>query len=189
MKRHRFLTLCTVFLCISMTASAQENNVLTLSGGYSFANIEDYDTSGTGWRINALYEFNRKGDPLAQGVAIGFISVSASGPEGVTSQKAEYTISSLPVYYSPKYMFGGESIKGFLRAALGIQFSWLSRTGGVATLEANDIGFYGGAGAGLMLMLGETMFVNAEYEWAYLSNSYYRDGFMNSVMGGVGFRF
>ena len=31
--------------------------------------------------------------------------------------------------------------------------------------------------------------VNLEYEWAYLSNSWYRDGFINSVMLGLGFKF
>jgi len=26
--------------------------MVTINGGYSFANIEDRDTKGTGWRIN-----------------------------------------------------------------------------------------------------------------------------------------
>jgi opacity protein-like surface antigen len=189
MKPYRFLLILTIFVLASLTAWSQPKDVLTISGGYVFANIEDYDTSATGWRINLLYESNPKGAPLAHGAAIGFMSLSATGPEPLTGgQKAEYTVSTLPIYYAPKYMFGADKFKAFLKGAVGIQMSWLSRTGGVAEISSNDFGFYGGAGAGVMLMLGEEMFVNAEYEWAYLSNSYYKDGFLNSVMAGIGFR-
>jgi hypothetical protein len=40
-----------------------------------------------------------------------------------------------------------------------------------------------------MLNLGEKAFITAEYEWAYMSNSFYRDGFINSAMAGIGFKF
>jgi hypothetical protein len=189
MKRYRLFLILIVVLCASLTAWSQKTDVLTLSGGYTFANVEDYDTSATGWRINLLYEMNPKGAPLAHGASIGYFSLSAKGAAtGTGGQQAEYTISTLPIYYAPKYMFGAENFKAFVKGAVGIQMSWLSRTGGVAEISSNDFGFYGGAGAGLMLMLSEDMFVNAEYEWAYLSNSYYKDGFMNSIMGGIGFR-
>jgi hypothetical protein len=189
MKRYRSLLILIVVICASLTAWSQPKDVLTLSGGYTFANVEDYDTSATGWRINLLYELNPKGAPLAHGASIGFMSLKATGPAvGTGGQKAEYTVSTLPIYYAPKYMFGSENFKAFLKGAVGMQLSWLSRTGGLGELSTNDFGFYGGAGAGVMLMLSEDMFINAEYEWAYLSNSYYKDGFMNSIMGGIGFR-
>ena len=54
MKKPFFITF---LILLSMKALCQENMV-TLSGGYSFANIEDTDLKGTGWRINGLYEFN-----------------------------------------------------------------------------------------------------------------------------------
>jgi hypothetical protein len=40
-----------------------------------------------------------------------------------------------------------------------------------------------------MLFLKENFFINAEYEIAWASNSYYKDGWINSAMGGIGFRF
>jgi hypothetical protein len=40
-----------------------------------------------------------------------------------------------------------------------------------------------------MLGLGEKLFLNAEYEIAYVSNSFYDDGWLNSVMFGLGIKF
>ena len=49
--------LLLVLAFVSTFALCQEN-VVTLSGGYSFANIEDADANANGFRINGLYEFN-----------------------------------------------------------------------------------------------------------------------------------
>jgi len=53
-------------------------------------------------------------------------------------------------------------------------------------VTANDFGFYGGGGAGLMYFVNESVFINAEYEVAYMTNSFYRNGVMNSVLLGIG---
>jgi len=173
-------------ISFSIAAMAQEN-MFTLSGGYAFANIEEVDTDATGWRINALYEFNPSGGKLAHGLSVGYIGTSADYT--VLTAPVEYKLNSVPIYYAPKFMFGSESIKGFVKGALGAQFSSIKRTGTASEVKDNDLGFYGGASAGVMKTLGEKMFINAEYEWAYLSNSFYKDGFMNSVMLGIGMRF
>ena len=55
-------------------------------------------------------------------------------------------------------------------------------------VETQDTGFYGGASLGAMYSFNEKVFINAEYEWTYLSNSYYRDGEVQSAMIGLGFR-
>jgi hypothetical protein len=85
-------------------------------------------------------------------------------------------------------MLGNDKIKGFIKGALGMQFSFLKRTA-LVELTDNDFGFYGGGGGGIMFNITETVFINAEYEIAWLSNSYYKDGWMNTAMGGIGFRF
>jgi hypothetical protein len=40
-----------------------------------------------------------------------------------------------------------------------------------------------------MFLLKENIFVNAEYEIAWASNSMYKDGWMNNISGGLGFKF
>ena len=124
---------------LSISAISQEN-MATLSGGYSFANIEDTDVKGTGWRINGLYEFNPLGGMFAHGFSFGYINLSAS--EGIGQQAIDISVNSFPIYYAPKVMFGNEKV-----------------------------------------------FINAEYEIAYASNSWYKDGWMNTIMAGLGFKF
>ena len=154
-------------ILVSFKAFSQENMV-TISGGYSFANIEDSDNKGTGWRINGLYEFNPLGSKIAHGFSFGYISLSAT--EGVGVKEIKSTIHSFPLYYAPKVMFGNEKIKAFIKGALGTQFASIKREG-LVNLSDNDFGFYGGGGAGIMIFLKENIFINAEYEIAWASNS------------------
>jgi opacity protein-like surface antigen len=85
-------------------------------------------------------------------------------------------------------MFGKEKIKIFVKGALGMQYSSLKREG-IVTISDNDFGFYGGGGAGIMLYLKENIFINAEYEIAWASNNCYKDGWINTASGGIGFKF
>jgi|WetSurSiteA1Bulk_404760.scaffolds.fasta_scaffold13897_2 hypothetical protein len=178
MKRNIFITFLVL---LSLKALSQESMV-TLSGGYSFANIEKSDVRATGWRINGLYEFMPVGTYVAHGFSFGFITLSA------TADNTKSTVTSLPVYYAPKLIFGSEKIKGFIKGALGTQFAWIKREGFV-TLSDNDFGFYGGGGAGILLFLKDNIFINAEYEIAYASNSFYKDGWISTAGGGIGFKF
>jgi hypothetical protein len=170
---------------LSLKALAQENMV-TVSGGYSFANIEDSDTKGTGWRINGLYEMNPMGGKFAHGIAIGYINLSAT--KTVDQKTVTRTTGSLPVYYAPKVMFGNDKIKAFIKGALGMQYAWLKRESNVE-VNSSDFGFYGGGGAGIMIFIKENVFINGEYEIAWASNSWYKDGWINTASGGIGFKF
>ena len=172
-------------ILISVKAFSQEN-MITISGGYSFANIEDTDTKATGWRVYGLYEFNPAGAVLAHGFSIGYISISAS--ESAGQQEIKSTINSFPVYYAPKVMFGKEKLEIFIKGALGMQFATLKREG-VVSISDKDFGFYGGGGGGIMLFLKENIFINAEYEIAWASNNYYKDGWISTAGGGIGFKF
>ena len=182
MKRNILITCMILF---SFGSFAQENMV-TLSGGYAFANIEDNDTKGTGWRINGSFEFNPSGGMFAHGISVGYIHLSAT--DGVGQQTITNNVNSFPIYYAPKVMFGSDKFKFFVKGALGTQIAHLEREGSI-TLSDNDMGFYGGGGAGIMFFINEKIFINAEYEIAWASNSWYKDGWMNSAMGGIGFRF
>ncbi len=174
-----------VLVLVTMQANSQENMV-TINGGYSFANIEDRDTKGTGWRINGLYEYNPQGGMLAHGVSFGYINLTSE--EAGISQSGKVTVNSFPLYYAPKLMFGGDRLKAYVKGVLGMQFASL-KWERYAELDDSDFGFYGGGGAGIMVNLGEKIFINAEYEIAWASNSWYKDGWMNTAMGGIGFKF
>lgn len=168
-----------------LTAYSQESAVI-LNGGYAFATIKDYDDPASGWRINGSYEFNPNEGILAHGIVFGYASVSAIKTEGLGNLKT--TVSTIPIYYAPKIMIGSEKARLFVKGAIGMQFASLKREG-VVTFTDSDAGFYGGGGGGGMLFITETIFVNAEYEIAYAKNNFYGDGWLNSVMGGIGIKF
>ena len=177
--------LITLLILLSMKALSQETMV-TLSGGYSFATIEDTDIKATGWRINGLYEINPMGGKFAHGISFGYIGLK--GSEGAGASTTNYTINSFPFYYAPKVMFGSDKFKAFIKGALGMQFAGLKKEG-LLTFKDDDWGFYGGGGAGIMIFIKENIFINGEYEIAWASNSWYKDGWMNTAMGGIGLKF
>jgi len=185
MKRN-LLTL--TLMCLCAIAMAQENR-FSVSGGYAFGNIEDgtADADASGFRINAVYEFNPGASSFSHGFALGYIGTTADFRSG--SENTNYKLNSFPIYYAPKFTIGQGNLKLFVKGALGTHITGYQRTGALTEITSTDMGFYGGLGAGITLNLGEKLFLSAEYEWAYMSNTFYRDGFINSAMAGIGFRF
>ena len=123
---------------------------------------------------------------IAHGFSVGYIHLTAT--DGVGQQSVTSTVNSFPIYYAPKVMFGKERIKLFIKGALGAQFAGLKREGAIS-ISDNDFGFYGGGGAGILIFLKDNIFINGEYEIAWASNSWYKDGWINTAGGGIGFKF
>ena len=182
MKRILFIA---VILLLAGTVAWTQESLVTFSGGYAFANLSESETNATGWRINGLYEFNPQGGKLAHGISFGFISTAATA----SAEDAEYNLHTWPLYYAPKIMFGKDKFKAFVKGAMGLHFSNYKRTGSAGEVDFNDTGFFGGASAGVMIFIKENIFINAEYEWAFMSNSDIQNVMMNSAMGGLGIRF
>jgi opacity protein-like surface antigen len=177
MKKH---ILIIVILLLPGMALSQES--ITLSGGYSFADPEKYNTDATGFRITGTYEigpFEKK--RWQHGLSFGYVLTEAPATVDVT-------IRTLPFYYAPKLLIGSGKVKAFVRGALGIQWSRFQIEAKDYEEEDRDWGFYGGLGFGGMIDLSEKVFINLEYEWAYMSNTYYDNGMLNTVQLGLGFR-
>lgn len=188
------LSIVLSFMLASLSIYAQQQ-MFTISGGYSWADVEageinneDPDITGTGWRINGLYEVNPNDGKVAYGFSVGYLTVSGDYTNN-RDENISVTAGTIPMYFAPKYMFGKEKLKGFVKGALGVHFANFEYDGPGINVTSNDVGFYGGGGGGILFFLKENVFLNFEYEIAYLSNSYYRDGLMQSAMGGVGFKF
>jgi hypothetical protein len=163
------------------------DELFTISYGDVSTDFEDANTDASGWRVNLSFEGSKERANVLHALVIGYMETTADVT--TAAQTTNYKIKTLPIYYAPKYVLGEGAFKGFLKGAIGWQFSDYQRSGALGNIESSDNGFYGGASAGLMLMATDTVFINAEYEWAYLSNSYYRDGEVQSTMIGIGFRF
>lgn len=179
--------LLLLFITGAVTFTQAQENMVTISGGYAFANLEDLDESATGWRLNGLYEFIPHAGKMSHGLSFGYIGTSADVGEGENA--STYKLHTWPIYYAPKYTFGKNKFNAFVKGAFGMHYSGYDRTGALTEVGTFDMGFYGGAGAGIKFLFREKFYIVGEYEWAYLSNSLYRDGFMNSAMGGIGITF
>ena len=183
MKTQILILACVV---VSTWVLGQENRVI-VGGGYAFSNIENADENGTGWRINGVYEYNAEQGKWAHGVSVGYVNISGYSEGGVG--KTTYKVGSWPIYYAPKFLFGNEKIKGFIKGAIGLQFSSLKRSGGLGELSDKDFGLASGGGVGGSYFFNEKIFLNAEYELLWMSNTYYVEGLLNTASLGVGIRF
>jgi hypothetical protein len=176
------IILFTLFLSVVSNAFSQQNLGI-VSGGYSFAKVKDTDVKVSGWRINGTYEFNPYNQKWSYGLSAGYLKL-----RGSTADR-DYDISSIPVYFAPKYTTGNNKLKGFVKLGFGIQLSDMEMTGTSSVLSDHDYGFVGGGGAGFMYLFSEKFFLTAEYEIMWLSNSFYSDGWLNTISGGLGMKF
>ena len=148
--------------------------------------MNDTDVNATGWRVDLSYEKNAYEGKMVNGVVVGYVSTAASVGTGLA--QTDYKLNNWPIYYVPKYLIGGGSFKAFIKGAIGLHISDYTKTATLIIVEDNGVGFYGGLGAGVMQSIG-TLYINAEYEWAFASNSYYKNGFINSATLGIGIKF
>lgn len=168
--------------------SSAQNNSLLLNGGYVFANLKEKEENASGYRLNLVYEIQPAVGNVLHGISVGFMNVKADVVEFSGGQPIDYTysITTWPFYYAPKFLIGHGSLQGFVKGALGMQFSTLKLTSPTDVFTSTDAGLYGGLGAGVLKRFNSDMMVSLEYEWSYLSNSYFNDGFAHSIMLGVG---
>jgi hypothetical protein len=176
-----------IILTVGMCTSVAAQGMFTLSYGDVSADLEYANVDPSGWRINATFETLPSKQNVVHGLTIGYIETTADVT--TAGQTTHYQLETIPLYYAPKMLLGKGAFKGFIKGALGLHFSDYQRSGALGWISANDTGFYGGASAGIMLMLGQKAFINAEYEWAYVSNTYYQDEELASAMVGLGFKF
>ena len=183
----RYPILFLFVLFYSGTSYGQENSI-SLSGGYAFANIDEVEANSTGWSINFNYEFNAFQGKIAHGFGMSYISTSGA-EETIGQQTSTFNLNSIPFYYAPKFFIGSNSFKGFIDGALGIHFSNAEKIGPILTVKDNNVGFYGGLGLGVQNTFNDKIFIKLQYQWAFMSNSPYRNGFMNNAAVGLGIKF
>lgn len=171
-------------LCVFNIAQAQEK-AFTFSYGDVTTDFEEASIEASGWRIDALFESPPIGGKIVHGFGIGYIESKADIT--TTAQTSNFTLKSVPFYYAPKMLFGKKAFKGFIKGAFGFHFSEYNRTGTASDLTTNDGGLYAGVSLGAKIAFNPKVFMNIEYEWAYLSNSFYQDDSITSAIIGVGF--
>jgi opacity protein-like surface antigen len=178
----------TIALLLSLTSIAQlQENSVTISGGYAFTKSDFVGGKITGWRINGVYEYAPYQNNFSHGIAFGYIATKESVASLI--ETIDYKYNAFPIYYAPRFSFGADIFKIFVNGAIGMHFSNYKQTGPILKVSGKNAGFYGGLGAGFIFNITDAFYIDLEYNWAYMSNSFYKKGFMNSAMFGIGFRF
>lgn len=180
--KHLIVILLVIFTC--SLAEAQQNSMV-ISYGDVTTDIEDANVEATGWRADIVFQMKKPGGMFIHGLGLGYIDTDAE-VTAVTTTK--YKLRTIPMYYQPKLQFGKKAFKGFLKGVLGVHRSEYERSGGLGDVSAIDYGFLVGASAGAGIEIKKKFLISLEYEWDYLSNSYYRDGSMQSIILGLGIR-
>ena len=185
------LMLLFSLILFSLTAYSQET--ITLSGGvlvtravdYSGYFDDNYHVDAPGFRITGTYEAGPlEPKKFIHGVSATYMLSTAT--INLYGEETELSIRTLPFCYTPKYLIGSENVMAFIRAAVGMQFTRLK----LGNDESDgDFGFYGGIGVGGMAYVSKSVFFNLDYELAWMSNTFYANGYMNSVELGIGIDF
>ncbi|MBL7848443.1 MAG: outer membrane beta-barrel protein [Cyclobacteriaceae bacterium] len=175
-----------LLLVISLASLANitfgQENIGLIQGGYSVGNRSN-GTQPTGYKINAAWEFQPMGDKWTMGGSIGWVKLS------MTENNGSFSLSSLPICFVSRYMFGGEKFKAFVRGGLGTHVSTISYSGTLVAPSDQQWGMSGSLGGGAMFWMSEKMFLSAEYEWLWLSNAFANTGSIGTASAGFGFRF
>lgn len=103
--------LVVLAFCFCTSIGYAQYNTITVSGGYVFANIEDFETDASGYRFNGSYEIHPAAGKLVHGFSLGRITTSAEYTElsGTDVIESKVTIGTWPFYYAPKLLIGDGS--------------------------------------------------------------------------------
>lgn len=167
-------------ILVAATVGYGQENLGILQGGYSAGNGS---AAPTGFKINGTWEFQPTGEKWTMGGSLGYIRLTG------TETAANFSVSSVPVTFVSRIMFGGESFKFFVRGQLGTHISTISYSGALVSNSDTQVGMAAGLGGGVMYFTSEKMFLSADYEWLWLSNTFSNSGSIGTASLGVGFRF
>lgn len=179
------------FLMILAIPGFAQNSNLVLKGGYSFYKFTDPYGTGNGFHLNALYEESSRNGRWNYGLALGYFNLSGNVTSSWEAIYSKTNISSIPIYYSQKYLFGGEKLKAFVKGVAGFHFTNYKYTSTDPFRnddKSKGNGFVTGFGAGLNYPISKKVFLQAEYERLYLFNDFYGTRTFNSASLGIGIK-
>lgn len=159
-----------------------QENIGQLQAGYAVGN-RDGGVQPTGLKINGSWEYQPTGENWTMGGSVGWVKLSVSETAG------GFSLSSYPICFVSRIMFGGEKVKAFVRGGLGTHVSTISYSGASLATSDTQWGMSGSLGGGALFWMSERVFLSADYEWLWLSNAFANTGSIGTASLGVGFKF
>jgi len=178
--------LIVVFMLAFVTESVSQFRNMVVSGGWATVRPDDTDKAINGFKIGGLYEFVLS-DHWAVNSSLSFVHFKENSEEG-TALEATHTYQSWPFLINGKYLVGKNNVQGYIKGAAGLQFSKVKLEGQSNVVKDHDVGLAFGTGVGVNITLSEKIFLQTEYEFLYQTNSFYKNGTINQVTLGLGFK-
>jgi len=184
MFRKMFL-LSTVFLFLfSSSVYSQLKSIdplWTIEGGYTISNASDIDVQLTGYAFTVTYDKIIPGNELSGGVTFGYMRSTT------TFTDEEYTYSSLPLVLQGKYFVATGSVPFYLQGGIGMHFSRLDRTSELLYLQFADVGLILNIGTGVLVPLGNDVYLSFSYQFNWYETTFYNNGLVNLFKIGLAF--
>jgi hypothetical protein len=187
MKYSKVFFLMVAISVYATNASAQFKSwsqLMSFNGGYASLVGEATGNTLDGYAFDFTYEQVNMDGNMSGGVMITYLA----GHDEDSENDRRINYHSIPILLQGKYFFGSENLKGYLQGGAGIQFSRIEYTGPNLLLLDGDSGFAFSLGLGGYFFTDEKIFINAAYNFSYMSNSFYRDGIVHLFKVGIGFQ-
>jgi len=182
------LVIATLALSVN-TSFAQfkgGSGLISASGAYTIFTTEDTDVTINGGGFQLGYEVSNLQGNFAFGGGLGYLVGSEDIDDG------QIRFSTLPFWLYGKFLFGPEKVKFFIPLALGYQISERQISGNVFTIQDTyrnwDSGISLGTGIGVNYYFSEKVCGIASYNFQFLNNKFYKEGFAHVFNIGIGFQ-
>jgi hypothetical protein len=181
-----------LFAGIATAGIGPGDNVISFNLGYAAGKAAVSGTTVDGPVFAFNYEAMAWDKPIAFLISIAYSEVSREeSGSGTTTNPTTRHIETLPIYLGAKGYLGKGAFQGHLGASLGLYYSTVETT---VTRTGEDYSSWGVSGWGLgvplgvTVMIGDTVFLNAEYflNWMW-NNDAFENDLLHMVFLGVGF--
>jgi len=176
------LVMIAALFTVNTYAQLEEDGVLfSMSLGTAIVKNKINDHSSNGYNLMVALEKMTMEGNSAIGFNFGIIRAEDKFNSGDSA--VDYTITSHPALLSMRYMFGSEKFKGYAGVGLGIHISRLDLSDDIVdkiTKPAANIPI------GFMWIFNEGIYLNVNYAFNYLADSYFTNDLAHTFSLGIG---
>lgn len=183
-KKFILLMIAGLFAVNTYSQLNDEGVLFTMNLGPAIIKNKTNDNNLNGYNLSLNLEKMTMEGTSAIGVSLGIIRSEAEYE--IKDTVATYTITSHPALLSMKYIFGSEKLKGYAGVGFGVHFSKLNQGEEfIETITEPAVNIP----IGFMWVFNEGIYLNVNYTFNYLAQSFYTNDLAHTISLGVGIQF
>lgn len=184
---NRFLLVLSLIFILQVSAQAQfkaRNRLILFNGSLGLVKSDETGNKFSSYMFSFYYEQIMINTRTVWGVSIGYLN---GQDKADTPESRKVNFQTIPFMFYAKHLFGSGRVRGYAKGGLGLHSSKIEFVGPETLVTDWDAGLLLGAGAGIYVALDENIFINLNYDFTWLDNSYYQDGLAHFFNLGLGF--